>query len=268
MDYFRVFFAAFFLLLPSCTTVPVEQARAFKAAVVAIQDAGNLILDEVGPAERKRWLVGNDQGPFEYDPKATYYYSSISEPPKTLRLRAALKLIGDYADLQLTLLEGKNIEASRSQALSIAGTIAQIAGAPAGVGPALNELSVVIDQLLAAQNAAEARDQAIRGGAPLRALISALRASAPQIFATLIYPLNMRGGLSSAKASEKALLYRRAVADFVVLLDRLDESFSKLQAAYSDPSNIVTLASLAQATGALSADVKAIRATLASLRAL
>jgi hypothetical protein len=157
MFFVRIILVAFLAtMLGNCASIPVEEAKAFKAAVIALQSAGDTLIDDLAVAERKQWLSANDRGPFLYSPDGTYYYASLREPPSAFKLRAALKIVGDYAELELSLVEGRGIDASRAQIQEIASAVSAITTTP-GIAVAVGALTPVIDRLLLAASVAEAR---------------------------------------------------------------------------------------------------------------
>lgn len=265
---FRLFFVAVsFLFVSNCTSIPVEEAKAFKSAVLAMQSAGDVLIDDLAVAERKQWLSTNDRGPFYYSESGTYFYSSLREPPSAFKLRAALKIIADYADLEQSLVEGRGVAESRAKIQEIATAVSAIAQAP-GIAVAVGALSPIIDRLLLASSVWEARSIVAEGATAIKDMTRSLRSAAPAIFTMIVWNVRTRNVSEIPKARQKAVLYRQAVSDFIVLLDRIDETFDLLQYAYARPSDAVSLANLAKSTGALSADVKAFRQTWTTLRTL
>lgn len=250
-----------------CATAPIEETKAFSSAVTAVRSAGDLLLDELNVAERNQRLKvirSNPRAQYNFATADAYYYASIAEAPDTAIFRSSLQIIQDYADLLLSLVEGRNIDVARGQLETIATKIAELARFP-GVPAAFGQLSPLIDQALLAQSRAEARQLVIQGAPAIVGVIESLEDAAPVMFRVLIYDLRTEPQTGTQR-NAKIEGYRTAVANYVVLLDRLRATFERLAGAYEQPSNVVTLAALADAAGQLNADVKAVRQALVTLR--
>ena len=253
------------LLVCGCATGPVEETKAFVAATNTVKSTSDLLWDELNVAERNqhlRIIAKSPSARFSFRLDDAYYFSNIAESPDTAQFRRALAIIHDYSELLRTLVEGTNIDAARGQIEALAANVGVLVGSP-GISLAVGQLSVVLNQLIAAVNLAEARRLAVDGAPAITELIGSLRAAAPAIFDTLTADLRVAGGTESAK---KIALQRIVVANFVVLLDRLQDTFVRLVRAFERPSNPVTLAALVKASADLEADVKAARQALVRLR--
>jgi hypothetical protein len=127
-------------------------------------------------------------------------------------------------------------------------------------------LGSVVERLAAAASISEARRLAVEGREPVRNLLSELRNSAPTILDEFLLDIRSNNNINQAERRKQFAERRVAVANYVVLLDRLDETFVRLVLAFEQPSNPVTLASLIQASAALNADVQAARNARAIIR--
>jgi hypothetical protein len=76
-----------------------------------------------------------------------------------------------------------------------------------------------------------------------------------------------RGPVSTPEAA-KALTdkTRVALSNYVVLLDRLQDTFDKLNDAFQRREDSISLVALSQATGELAADTKIVQQAFASLK--
>ncbi|TPM03531.1 MULTISPECIES: hypothetical protein [unclassified Mesorhizobium] len=252
------------LLCAGCVNAPTANTGAFVKGVAAVQSASDTLYDDLGVAERNvvlRQLNANPASGRRFDVANAYYYSTIGDPPLTTEFRSAIGIIAQYADLLNTLSNGSNNAAARAQTLEIAENLSSLAGTPE-VALAAAALKPVIDQLLLARSVAEARQLALDGAPRFSDLIGALKNSTPAMFKMLVTEVAHSSGINSSKLTD----YRTALANYVVLLDRLQKTFGSLVEAFKRPSDVTSIASLSQATGMLQEDVKAVRQALAAAR--
>jgi hypothetical protein len=257
MRYVAFFAAA--AMISGCASGPVEETKAFVGAVAAVKSSTDTILDDFNIAERNQYAHMHKRDPV-FRVQGAYYISTIAEAPDTTNYRRALVILHDYAELLRVLVDGSNMETARGQIEALAANISVLTANPA-FALAAKELSFLFDQLIAAANIAEAKRLAVAGETPIRDLVVAMKDATPSMFRVLTLDLR-RSRVESTKFTE----YRIALANYVVLLDRLGETFSRLIRAFERPSNPVTLAALVKATADLNADVRAMRQSLAVLR--
>jgi hypothetical protein len=254
------------LCLGGCAAAPLEETRAFVSAVNTVKSTSDLLWDELNVAERNqhlRIIARRSPGArFQFRLEDAYYFSNIAESPDTAQFRRALLIVHDYSELLRTLVEGTNVQAARGQIEALVMSVSILAGSP-GISLAVAQLRGVLDKLIQTANLAEARRLVVEGEPAIRELIFSLKQAAPSIFSTLTADLRISGG---ADAPRRLSLQRTVVANFVVMLDRLDQNFVRLVRAFEQPSNPVTLAALVQATAELNADIKSAREALARLR--
>lgn len=242
-----------------CATGPVEETKAFVSAVAAVKSSTDSLLDDLNIAEKKNYAqrYGNDP---VFTVGSAYYVSNIAEAPDTAQYRRALVILHEYAELLRVLVDGSNVESVRGQIEALAATVATFTGTP-GIGVAVNSLSALLDRMIVAGSVAEARRLAVEGEPAIQALLAAMKNATPSMFRVLTLDLR-RARAENSKFSA----YRVALANYVVLIDRLDEAFMRLIRAFERPSNPVTLAALVKTTAELTADVRAARQALAALR--
>lgn len=244
------------LFLNACATAPIEETKAFSAAVSAVKSASDLLWDELNIAERNRYqrrIAATKTGRVRFQVGDAYYFSTIAEAPATADLRRSIRIIHDYSELLRMLVEGTNIEAARGQIQGIIGKLSTLAGNPA-IGAAAGELSGLLDQLLRVISLEEAKRLVIAGAPAIRDLVAALRSATPAIFRELVDDILATGGTAKKIKDERAI-----VSNFVVMLDRLDQTFVYLVQAFERPSNPVTLSVLVALSTQLEADVKSVR---------
>lgn len=208
------------------------------------------------------------------------YFSALADPPATGAMRGALSVIERYADVLSTLAEGRNVEGAIGQidalGKNVSGLldVAGIAGAAAGtLVPALTALKPVLETAARQANVAEAKRLIVEGAPKITALIGALRQAAPALFKTLIEASSAR--LTSEAAQNPAVAavevarveaYRTAVANYVVLLGKMQSAWDLTLAAAVTPASQAGIATLVQQTSELKGDAEAARRAFAILR--
>jgi len=288
---------AFCLTLSGCATAPpVEQVRAFANASDAFNAASQPLLDEVAVAERERaWRLIKtppDDAPHVLDVplpggatrrlqldlpvEDVLAISTIGDPPATAEFRRGVGTIKHYAAVLVLLAENQNIDAARAElgilATNIAGAAALVPGAQAAsalVSPALAELQPFIDNAVRAQNAAELRLLVLDANRSIKKLNAELRKGAEPLFHTIasgqrevIIGLN-----DPAAAVDRIDAYRVSFANWLMLLDLVDQATDQLVAAVSNPTNAVSLGSLAELSTRITTYAESTRRALAVFRA-
>jgi hypothetical protein len=255
------------LFLGGCATGPVEETKAFVTAVAAVKASADTILDDFNVAERKQFaILKKRSGRLGFrSADEAYYYSTIAEAPATRQFRRAIVIIHDYAELLRILVDGTNVQNVRAQVNLLAANLSTLLAAPQ-IKVATAGMSELIDRLAAAASIAEARRLAAQGAPAVRELLASLRDAAPAILEEFILDLQATRSIARPEFDKRLQERRLAVANYVVLLDRLEETFTRLLHAFERPSNPVTLAALIQASADLHADVQAARKALAAIR--
>jgi hypothetical protein len=253
------------LSLCACASAPVEETKAFSSAVAAVNSSIDTILDDFNIAERNRFYRQRGRAYGLRAADEAYYYSTIAEAPATAQFRRAIRIIREYSELLRILVDGTNLESARGQALTLADAVASLAP-NSNFKAAVAALSPILDQLITETNVAEARRLAVEGKGPLRRLIGSLRAAAPHMLDEFLTDIQAKSSTSQEEINRRAAERRLAISNYIVLLDRLDETFAKLMQAYEHPTNSITLTALVKASAQLEADVQASRKALAILR--
>jgi hypothetical protein len=208
------------------------------------------------------------------------YFSLLTDPPATGEFRGALSVIERYAEVLSTLAEGRNIEGAVGQIDALGKNVSGlldlvgVAGAAAGpIGPALAALKPILETAARQANTAEAKRLILEGAPKVTALIGALKQAAPSMFMTLIEALSARldsepDQTPSVAAVDIAQIeaYRITVANYVVLLGKMQSAWDLTVAAASAPPNRVDLATVVQQTAELRSDAEAARRAFAILR--
>lgn len=256
--------------------VPAQESRAFADAARAVEDAGALVFDQLGIAERR-----NRNAVFAADPNNKYSFSledapfqaSIGEPPRTTALRASLELITQYASLIVVLGEGGSADEAKGQIYAMVQSTSDILSVTSlfglddltGLSPVTAELDALLRVALRANSIAEARRVALEGGPVMRELIAALIAATPAIYNAIVTDMR-RDPNTIAQHGRTAQEYRVVLSNYVVLLRELESTFASLELAYRDQSSRTTLAMLVRQTATLEANVRAARIAFAALR--
>jgi len=256
------------LFIGGCASGPVEETKAFVTAVAAVKASADTMLDDFNVAERNRFIrsrsrTGGGLGLRTADD--AYYYSTIGEAPATRQFRRAIAIIYEYSELLRILVDGTNVQAVHGQVEKLAANVSALVAEPR-LQLAVAALSGVIDRLAAAASVDEAKRLAIEGRPAMQRLLGSLRAAAPAILDEFLTDMQTSRAITQSELNKKVAERRVAVANYVVLLDRLDETFTRLVNAFERPSNPVTLAALIKASTDLNADVLATRKALAILR--
>ncbi|MFO1068440.1 MAG: hypothetical protein U1E14_07950 [Geminicoccaceae bacterium] len=287
------------LLLAACTTAtPVDQVRAFANASEAFNAASQPLLDEVAVAERAQAadLIANpprdatnvlvvpgasgDDEPrrvwLDLPESQVLALATIGDPPATAAFRKGVGAIKHYASVLVLLAEGQNIEAARAELGILATKLADVAAlvpgaqaAPGLVTPLLGALGPLIDDAARAQNAAELRRLVLALAPQIHELNAKLRAGAEPLFRTLTEQQRgvfIAGGDANA-AIAQIDAYRVAFANWLVLLDLVDQATDQLTDAVATPGNVATLASLAELSTRITTYAEGSRRALAVLRA-
>ena len=217
--------------------------------------------------------------PAVFDPKSAAYFSTIGDPVLTTSLRRGLGLVGDYFKLLVTLAEGKNIDEAKGQIDAIAASVAGLVTVATG-GTALplaaiaKELDPLIGQWAQAQNAEELRRLVLQGEPLIRSEINALQSASTTMYETLTRePMRAaRTTLADNAAARHAAFvqmagYNISVADYVVLLNKLNDTLTALADAVRNPGSPLALSSLAAAADSALIQARAAAGAIALIKA-
>ncbi len=209
------------------------------------------------------------------------YFSVLDDPPATAVMRGALAVVERYADVLSTLAEGRNVDGAIGQIDALGKNVSGLLDAigvatatTAAIVPALAALKPVLDAAARQANAVEAKRLIVAGAPQVTALIGALRNAAPAMFRTLIEESSAHLNSEAAQVPSIATTdvarveaYRVTVANYVVLLGKMQSAWDLTVAAATAPASPASIATLVQQTSALQGDAEAARRTFAILRA-
>lgn len=289
--------------ITGCATAPVDQIRHFSQAFDTVSTVGQPLLDDLALAEKALGRQNAETAAKAGSPCPPHtvvwqpvppgsgfirglcasdatYYSDLADPPATAQLRHGLKVIESYAQVLSDLADGRNAEQAMGELDALGrnvGALLTVAGAGAqatAIGAAALPLKPLLEQAARAADAKQARALILQGAPHVSALIASLRDAVPEMFRVLISRSATR--LTAADASNAAVsapelarieAYRKAVADYTVLLGKLQHAWDLTAAAAAQPSGQRTLATLVEQTALLKADAEAARKVFAALRA-
>lgn len=287
------------------TPAPVDQIRYFQQAFNAVNTVGQPLLDDLALAERAQGRdVAERRAKLKADGKGescppddavwmlagdgksgfingfclgdASYFTDISDPPATERLRGGLRVVERYADVLAALAEGRNLEQALGQVDALGQDVSSLLALAGGAGslalaPVLSALRPLLESAGRQASAAEARRLILEGAPQVTQLIGTVKRAAPEMFRTLIEAPALRAGkraLAASLPSELALIDARrvGVAQYVVLLDKLQAAWEATVNAARQPDS-ARLPALVARSAELRADADAVRKGLAALRA-
>jgi hypothetical protein len=308
------------VLCGGCAVAPRQETRLFATAFTTFDGASQPLFDDLAIAERRQgkqtaetlaksnakksndgdaigsestklggcqnvWKIVSKKADVGYIAglcvSDASYFSEIGDPPATRAFRAGVRLIGEYADVLVTLAEGRNVDEAAAQVQALGGTIAGLAsmasgpGATAGMTAVLAALDPLIKEAAQQRNIEEMKRLLLNGAPHVKKLIQALRAAAPEMFemliktsaTTLALDDKASGNPEIAKGPlERIATYRIAVSNYVILLDQLEETFDELVTAIKQPRNGASLAFIARRSAELSANAVAWRKVYSTIR--
>lgn len=293
------------VLLCGCTsTAPVAEIRQFASAFAAVDTVSQPLLDDLAIAERTRGkliavrrakgesTVGADECPSArvpwqlVDAQRGYvrgfclpdagYFTDIGDPPATLQLRRGLRVVARYAEVLAILAEGRNIDGAIAEVDALGSEVTGLLGfagvADAPVGAALTALRPLLENAARQANTVEVKRLIIDGAPRVTELINALRTSAPPLFDALIDPSAQRLlALDEPAAVDSELIrieaYRVALANYVTLLDGLQDAWQVTVRAAAAPPGRGNVTLLVARTAQLRNDAETARRVFAILRA-
>jgi hypothetical protein len=308
------------VLCGGCAVAPRQETRLFATAFTTFDGASQPLFDDLAIAERRQgkrtveilakanakktdsketptatkdtklgdcqnvWQIVNEKAKVGYIAGLCVsdapYFSEIGDPPATRGFRDGVRLIGEYADVLVTLAEGRNVDEAAAQVQAIGGTIAGLAStasgpaATAGMTAVLAALDPLIKEAAQQRNIEEMKRLVLNGAPYVKKLIESLRAAAPEMFATLIRtpatlaisPKALDDPEVAKEPLERIAAYRIVVSNYVILLQQLEETFDELVAAVKQPRSGASLAFIARRSAELSANAVAWRKVYSTIR--
>ncbi|NKK92922.1 hypothetical protein GFL95_17055 [Rhizobium leguminosarum bv. viciae] len=246
------------VFIGGCAVVPREEGASFVAAAQSTKSGTDALFDQLSAAEKHQGTFrAKVRTPHEFYISDTYSYATTEDGSSTRSLRAGVSVIVDYANLMQSLQDGTRAAATQAYIQQIAANLSVAAVVPELNAAAL-ALKPFVDHLLRAQSQMQARSLVVNAAPDVERLIIALRNAAPAIYKNLVTDQAISDGVKGTDYEG----YKVVAANYVVLLDKLLVSFKALLAAYEKPSNAAVLRTIAENTGELTADAKALRSAL------
>jgi hypothetical protein len=233
---------------------------------VAVASASDILIGQLNTAEKRLRLqkAKAQTDAFTFNVADAPLYSTLDTfAPDAAKFKTAIDILKDYANLIKSLVEGKTAAENRLQLDKIVGDLNLLLKLAPEFKVAYDAFAPLIGKALLAQSRAQARGLVASGRPAVTALIGALQNATPEIFRVLVAGSFAEGPSAAAFDSDKA---RVQFSNYVVLLDRLQQTFDRLADAFANPSSAASLSSLAQATGELVATAKIVQQGLAALR--
>ena len=258
--------------LSACLTVPTAQTDAMVAATNDVASASDTLFADLNTEEKQLTIRKTNADPNVFVPADAVLYSTLGTyAPETAHFYAAISVLKNYAILVQSLAEGKSATAEANSIKTTVDNLSAVGKAAlpgfsaeiASLDAAAGAFAPLVEKALAVRTAGQARELVQEGATPVKDTIDALRAATPAMFG-LLYAKN-KPAITQVDFPERDKA-RIRLSDFVVLLDRLQDAFDKLNQAFQNPSDPATATALAQASGELAADVKIVQQTLSALR--
>lgn len=210
------------------------------------------------------------------------FFSDLGDPPATATLRRSLAVIVGYARLLDGLANGSSAAQTSGQLAALAQIVAE--GLGGGTGPGggpgggagslllgpLSALKPILAQALAANDQAQAL-RLIKSGAPaVTSLIAAERDAIPAMFNTLVEANAAALGHldpkdpAVASSLQQIEAYRKLLADYAVLLERLGQAWAATVAAADHPAGPASLTAVLARSAELTSLADNLRRALAA----
>lgn len=289
----RSVIAALFALLLGMAgcgpSIPRDQVQRANAAYEAVAARSEPVLTELSIAERRTFVRTLASGgaprdgdiviPPTFDPKSAVYFSTIGDPVLTTSLRRALGIVGDYFKLLAALAEGRNIDEAKAQINALAGSVAGVitvatGGAGLPIVAIADKLAPLIERWAEAKDAEELRRLVLEGEPIVKSLIVSLQSASSTMYETLTRePMRaVRTTLADNAAARHTAFVQMAesntsLADYVVLLGKLNDTLSALAAAVRSPGSPLALSSLAASADSVLIQARAASGAIALIKA-
>lgn len=272
------------------SNIPRDQVQRANAAYEAVAARSEPVLTELSIAERRnfvRVLLMDDNAaqnggiviPTTFNQASAAYFSTIGDPALTSSVRRGLGIVGDYFKLLVILAEGRNIDEAKGQIKALSDSVAGIVAVATGgagipIAGVVNQLAPLIGLWAEAKNAEELRRLVLDGEPIVKSLITHLQSASAEMHETLTRtPMRaVRTTLSgNADARHTAFVQMEesqiALADYVVLLEKLKDTMTALAAAVRSPGSPLALSSLAASADSVLIETRAASGAIAIIRA-
>jgi hypothetical protein len=297
--------AGLLLLATACAQLPRVELQAYRDSFTAAQTAATSINADYAVAERTARVFAMQHAPVraadgtvakdDHDvaipryTRANPYYqdfelndaagvSTIGLPPGAAAVDRGFRAIAAYNDTLVALAENRNIAEAKGQLRQIISDVGGIVPVDPGVVAIASSVSDIVAQILTPaieiDNRAQFRDKILEGYEPMRHLVGLLRTHSMSQYRAIIDPLVRRAeNLADQDPARAALVDRinawhHVFADYVVLLNAVDERLTVLKSAVEHPRETGVLARASAGAGELRGYAEGLRHSIDQLRAL
>ncbi|HEX8365045.1 MAG TPA: hypothetical protein VF603_07160 [Allosphingosinicella sp.] len=251
----------------ACSTLPRAEFQGYRDAFAAAQTAAAPIMENYGTRERAEWRrrLQEERAPagffeeFRLDDVRTL--SVLGLPPGAEAATRAFAAIARYNDTLVALAEDRNIGEARAQLQQVTSELSAVA-APLGTPlAALNRFAGLALEafrpLIQRDNRAQFRQRVLGGHDEIVGLVDVLRRLAPHQYEIITRPIQDRAREATpadrAPIAEEINRWHRVFADYVFLLNAVEERLNVLKEAIENPRSVPLL----ERAGAGAADLRA-----------
>lgn len=259
------------ILLSACAIrPPPPEFNAYLAAFEEADAATDDLVRTYAPIEKSvrkpKPEAGENEIALSFDPNNAPYWAASGVPRVSAQISRGFTVVERYNTVLIRYAEGESLQqikpalSSFTTEVGLLGSVFGFPAAGAAVKPVLDGLQTFADALFAvADRAAFARTVEANTDV-VREFLRTLRAITPEIYDSARQQTLARQGElvradrgdEIAALTEDLLLFRQMLADWILLLERTDESIAALQTAViTGQTGTLTAAELAFWTGEL-----------------
>jgi hypothetical protein len=290
----KIIAAGLLMLAAACDTLPRVELQAYRDSFTAAQSAATSINADYAVAERAARVFAMQRAPVQgttdrrYTPARPYYQdfeladagavSTIGLPPGAAAVDRGFRAIATYNDTLVALAENRNIDEAKGQLRQIISDVGGIVPVDPGAIAIATSVSDIVAQILTPaieiDNRAQFRDKILEGYEPMRGLIGLLRTHSMSQYRAIIDPLVRRAeNMNDQDPARTALFdkingWHHVFADYVVLLEAVDERLTVLKSAVEHPRETSALARASAGAAELRGYADGLRHSIDQLRAL
>lgn len=281
------------LFVAACSTLPNAELQAYRDAFEAGRSAAQPLLETYTVSERAAIAQQVERGPHyqkdqngfftDFDPAEAVRFSTLSLPPGAQATQRALDAISRYNDTLVALAENRNIGEAQAQIKqmtadlnAIAGNVSILTGPLPGadiLGTAASSLLNLLTPVIAQDNREEFRRIVLQGQPHVKAMIASLRRLTRPQFGTITAPLRHQWDAALGRPDDQKKIaddingWYKAFADYVVLLDTMEQKLDAMADAVRNPKKRALLETAVAGVGDVKAYSDILRQSIAQLHA-
>ncbi|MEA3063877.1 MAG: hypothetical protein QOJ27_305 [Sphingomonadales bacterium] len=262
----RSILAVLMLMLGSaCTQLPKVELQAYSEAFAASRTAAEPLLESYTVREREETVKAlRASGTFkttgfydEFEPQQAALVSSLSLPPGAEASRRAFDAIARYNDTLVALAGNRNIDEAQAQVKQITADLDAVKSNLPFIGniPGVDQLGTAASTLLnlfqpiiQEDNREQFKNVVVAGYPAIKELIAALRDLTKNQYSLITKPLRDQWDVANGDAQAQAKIaeqingWHTVFADYVVMLNIMDQRLNDLQEAVNNPKKEPLLA--------------------------